>query len=116
MADEGTASTLVLVGAILQIFTMIAWFYLAYTSYLGYMLFEMMFPGMGIFMLPMLIYFAIGGILGLIFLIIWFMWRSAPSSHRGGLIVTGIIAMIFSGGIGGLLVLIGGAIAPQEAV
>jgi hypothetical protein len=56
---------------------------------------------------------AILGIIDLIFVFLWFKWRYAPSEHRVGLIVTGIIGLLFTGFIPGLLVLIGGAIAPE---
>jgi len=113
MADEKTASTLVLVAAILQLITMIFWFFSVYTSFMGYLLLEMLFPGAGLMMLVFVIYYAIGGILGLIFLILWFRWRSAPGAHRNGLIVTGILALILSGFLGGLLALIAGFLAPK---
>ncbi len=54
-------------------------------------------------------------VFALIFSILWFMWRGSPSQHKAGLIITGILALLFSGFLPGLLTLIGGAIAPSES-
>ncbi|MDO8056999.1 MAG: hypothetical protein Q6361_09080 [Candidatus Hermodarchaeota archaeon] len=113
MADEKTASTLVLVAIILQLIMVIYWFYSTYTSYMGYLLLELVFPGLGLMMLVFIIYYAIGGVIGLIFLLLWFRWRSAPGLHKNMLILTGVLAIIFSGFLGGLLALIAGIIAPK---
>jgi hypothetical protein len=53
------------------------------------------------------------GVLGLVFMILWFVWRSHPSRHKTGLIVTGIFGLLFAGFLPGLLAVIGGAIAPS---
>jgi hypothetical protein len=54
------------------------------------------------------------GLVGLIVVTPWFMWRKSPSAHKKGLIITGIIGLIIAGTLPGLLVLIGGALAPPE--
>ena len=41
------------------------------------------------------------------------MWRKDPSGKRTMLIITGILGLIFSGFLPGLLVLIGGFLAPK---
>jgi len=58
--------------------------------------------------------FLVWGIGCLILAIYWFKWRHDPSTHKSSLIATGIIGLIIGGTIGGLLALIGGALAPEE--
>jgi hypothetical protein len=87
---------------------------------------DAMIPGSGTLMaMTMMISFAVLfviGFLGLIFAILCLKWRSDPKGHKTGLIVIGIIAIIFSVGailspyaafgfIPGLLALIGALIA-----
>ena len=106
MSDE-TASTLVLVGAILQLLFSIA--------LIGFGVFTFILPLIfGIFDIWILIvpaFLFIGGIISLIFTILWFQWRHEPSAHRAALIITGILGLLFGGFLPGLFVLIGGAIA-----
>lgn len=52
---------------------------------------------------------------GLIFTILWFNWRHEPSQHKTGLIVTGVISLVLGGFVPGILVIIGGAIAPEPS-
>jgi hypothetical protein len=115
MADEGSASTLVLVGAILQLLAMLVFGGLALLFLFGNAVIAMFDPlnpilgfGWGLCGL-----FTVMGVLGLVFMILWFAWRSHPSHHRVGLIVTGILGLILAGFLPGLLALIGGAIAPS---
>lgn len=115
MADESSASTLVLVGAILQLLEMLLFGGLALLFLFGSAFIYMFDPtnpildfGFGLFGL-----FAVMGVLGLVFMILWFVWRSHPSRHKTGLIVTGIVGLLFAGFLPGLLALIGGAIAPS---
>lgn len=132
MADEGTASTLVLVAAIIQIIFVIIGAGLTGLIFLAIMLLGSIDPSMlppdvfppgfsmADFMSVMnvaLIYgiiLGIGTVVGFIFLILWLMWRRSPSEHKTGLIITGIIGLILGGGIPGLLALIGGAIAEKK--
>jgi hypothetical protein len=115
MSDESTASTLVLVGAIFQLVITIVFF--------GIVGIAIVFLGPLIFgsIEGFLIFLLVGGIFlvmavpGLIFMLLWFSWRSHPSAHKTGLIVTGVFGLILAGVLPGLLVLIGGAIAPGES-
>jgi hypothetical protein len=115
MADEGSASTLVLLGAIFQLLAMLLFGGLALLFLLPDLILLALDPanpilaaGFGWFGL-----FAVMACSGLVFMILWFVWRSHPSRHKTGLIVTGIFGLLFAGFLPGLLVLIGGAIAPS---
>jgi hypothetical protein len=115
MADEGSASTLVLVGAILQLLAMLLFAGLALLLLFASMFLSMFDPtnpivasGFAFFGL-----FAVMAGSGLFFMILWFVWRSHPSQHRTGLVVSGILGLILAGFLPGLLALIGGAIAPS---
>ncbi|MFX1575645.1 MAG: hypothetical protein ACFFCF_00575 [Promethearchaeota archaeon] len=113
MADEGTARTLVTIGAWLQL---IFWLIGIAGIVLTFMMFLPFWDPliMIVFLMAVAIYILIT-IFGIIFFILWFRWRHDPSAHKTGLIVTGILGLIFGGVLPGLLVLIGGAIAPSEA-
>ncbi len=116
MADEGTAQTLVNVGAYLQlIFFIIFLIYGAWNTYS--MLPLIMDPLFGILFFMLFIMsaglFLIWGIFGIIFTILWWRWRSDIPGHKTGLIVTGILGLFLGGGLPGLLVLIGAAIYPS---
>ena len=70
-------------------------------------------------MIPFLmtIYYVIFGIfiiIGIFLAILWLLWRKAPLAHRTGLIVTGVLGLLFAGFIPGLLVMIAGIVAPKE--
>lgn len=126
MADEGTSSTLVIIGAVLQL---IFFFLLAIGTGLVAMVLTFLpsippsalppgSPPIEVLMGMMsgyVVLFAVMTVFALIFSIVWFMWRGSPSQHKVGLIITGILALLFSGFLPGLLVLIGGAIAPSES-
>ncbi|MFW9934037.1 MAG: hypothetical protein ACFFDU_00725 [Candidatus Thorarchaeota archaeon] len=113
MADEGTARTLVTIGAWLQlIFWLIGIAGIAFTFMMFLPFWDPLI--MIVFLMAVAFYILIT-IFGIIFFILWFRWRHDPSAHKTGLIVTGILGLIFSGVLPGLLVLIGGAIAPSEA-
>lgn len=125
MADEGTSKTLVLIAAVLQL---IFFFVLgAMTALLAFTLAVLptippseLPPGFPVadlmnVMMDMVILFGVMTVFAIIFAIIWFMWRSDPSQHKVGLIITGILGLLFSGFIPGLLVLIAGAITPKES-
>lgn len=110
MSDE-TASTLILVGAIFQLLASIALLFLGGAGFILPLIFGAYID------LWLLIpaFFFIGGIISLIFTILWFGWRHDPSANKTALIVTGILALIFGGVLPGLLVLIGGVIAGGES-
>ncbi len=116
MSDESTASSLVFAGAIIQLVFAIIFFVIAgfvailLVPFLANPLFA---PFGGSIILIVVGVLGILGIIDLFFAISWFNWRHEPSAHKTGLIVTGIIGLIFTGFIAGLLVLIGGAIAPE---
>jgi hypothetical protein len=118
MSNESTATTLVLVGAILQLIIGILLLLGGLGSSIGTTIGLLLvgigtplewiwvaFPGVPLMVL---------GILGLVFGNSWFRWRRTPIEYKEKLILTGIIALIFTGVLPGLLVLIGGSIAPEE--
>jgi hypothetical protein len=112
MADEDTSRLLILIGAIFQLITAIP------LLSLGIILVFIMLPSF--YLIPFFLFmifpaiFLIWGIGCLILAIYWFKWRHEPSAHKSSLIATGIIGLIFGGTIGGLLALIGGALATEE--
>ncbi|MFW9934959.1 MAG: hypothetical protein ACFFDU_05575 [Candidatus Thorarchaeota archaeon] len=117
MADEGTVRTLVLVGAILQFLFIIYYLYMI-LFWLPNLL-PLIIPPEVEWIIPLLMgvyYFiyAIFIVIGIILAIIWLLWRTTPLTHRTGLIVTGILGLLFAGFIPGLLVLIAGIIAPKQ--
>lgn len=116
MGDVSTASTLVLVAAILQL--IISLFSMIAGVFSALMFMPLMFDPIMMMIIGSLILFTIVlnvviGIIGIIFSIIWFNWRHSPSEHKTGLIVTGILGLLFAGFIPGLLALIGGATVPS---
>jgi hypothetical protein len=111
MGDEDTARTLVLIGAILQLILSIVFLLFGGLAFFALVLFIGFEPDI-IWLLFLPLFLLIGGGISLIFTLLWFSWRSHPAAHKSGLIVTGILGMIFGGFLPGLLVLIGGAIAP----
>ena len=103
-----TAKTLVLIGGILNLIgalIMIGVFAVMF----GWMLID---PILAIVALMVGAIFIIPAILGLLFGLLPLMWRNEPGQHRVGLIIIGILTL-FS--IGGILLLIGGIIATEEA-
>ncbi|MFX1576175.1 MAG: hypothetical protein ACFFCF_03275 [Promethearchaeota archaeon] len=123
MSEEDTVKTLVLAGIILQIFFVI-------NGFLGVLFFPLMLE-ITIAVLPtppttevlafltIFIHFLIGlymvhGILGIIYIFLWFHWRRDPSAHRTGLLVTGALGLVFGGLIPGLIVLIASRMIPRE--
>ncbi|MFX1318865.1 MAG: hypothetical protein ACFE9D_10555 [Promethearchaeota archaeon] len=114
MADEGTARTLVTIGAWLQL---IFWFIgiggIAFTAFLFLpVLMDPLF--LMVFLLAAAFYILIT-IFAIIFFILWFRWRHDPGAHKTGLIVTGVLGLFLAGFLPALLVLIGGIIAPSES-
>jgi hypothetical protein len=118
MGDTQTASTLVLIAAILQfIFSLLS---LVSGGFMILMLLPFYFDPlfMGLFGPILLIPIALIGVLGVIglfFAILWLNWRQYPAEHKTGLIVTGIFSLLISGILPGLLALIGGAIVPSPS-
>jgi len=110
MADEKTASMLVLIGAILQLVMII---FSIYNIYLALPLLAIPIIGMMAFLMVCVLWLLFS-IFGIIFMILWFAWRKSPSSHKTALIVTGVLGLFLAGFIGALLVLIGGIIAPKK--
>ena len=114
MADEGTARTLVTIGAWLQLIFwllgigMLAFSLIMFLPVLSDPLFLM------IFLMSAALYILIT-IFAIIFFILWFRWKNDPGAHKTGLIVTGILGLFLAGFLPALLVLIGGIIAPSEA-
>lgn len=123
MADEGTSSTLVIVAAVFQlillfIFAGLAGLFAFVLPLLSTIPPSLLPPDMTLAELLLVSqvlfgYMAIAAVLSLIFTILWLMWRGQPSQHRVGLIITGIIGLILTGFLPGLLALIGGAIAKE---
>ena len=120
MSDESTAPTLILIGAIFQIILAVLLVLGGLVSTigiaLGFLLGGLSDPldWMWVFIpgIPLIVF----GILGFVFGISWYKWRHTPLEHKQNLILTGILALIFTGVLPGLLVLIGGAIVPEEDV
>lgn len=117
MADEGTAKTLVLVAAIITL-VMIIWSAYSVVTSLVWIMELLAIPIIG-FMLFMTIgfiyiFYILWIVFGIIFMLLWFAWRGNPSGHKTGLIVTGVLGLFLAGGIGGLLALIAGIIAPKK--
>lgn len=125
MADEGTSSTLVLIAAVLQL---IFFFVLAaITALVAFVLtvlptippsylppdFPPLTEAMNV-MWGLTVQLIVMTVLALIFSILWFKWRNVPSKNKIGLIITGILALIITGIIPGILALVGGAIASKE--
>ena len=118
MAEEGTIRTLVLVGAILQVLFIINYLYLI-LFWIPNIL-PLIIPPEFSWIMPILmssyyIIFAVFIAIGIILLIIWLFWRKDPLAHRTGLIVTGVIGLLFAGFIPGLIVLIAAIIAPKQS-
>jgi len=113
MADDSTARTLVTVGAWLQlIFWLVGIGMIAFTFLMFLPFWDPMI--LMIFLFASLFYILIT-IFGIIFMFLWFSWRKDPSAHKTGLIVTGVLGLFLAGFIPGLLVLIGGIVAPSES-
>lgn len=118
MGDEQTASTLTLVAAIIQIIISILFIFLGiflFSLFLPLMYDPLLWTIIGWLAFFPLLLFGLWGFFGLIVSILWFNWRHNPSEHKTGLIASGILSMIFLGGVSGILALIAGAITPSPS-
>lgn len=118
MSDEQTASTLTLVAAILQLLMSLGTVALSLLMFLplfGLVSDPFIWSILGAVLLLPIALSLTGFIFGFIFAILWFSWRAYPSRHKTGLIVSGVLGLIFAGFIPGLLALIAGAIAPMPS-
>lgn len=88
MSDIETASTLLLVAAILQLIIAILMIF-------------------GIITIPL-------AIVGFIFAVLWLQWRNDPLPNKTGMIVTGVIGIILTGVVPGILALVAGIVIPSE--
>ncbi|MHA2314952.1 MAG: hypothetical protein ACXACF_06655 [Candidatus Hermodarchaeia archaeon] len=117
MTDDSTSQTLVNVGTWLQIPFSI--FSIAIGAWLLWLLYPVLVDPLfwtlfGWYTLILLGFFLVIGFLGLILAIFWFRWRKDILGHKKGLIRTGIVGMIFTGTVPGLLVLLGAALYPTK--
>lgn len=120
MADAQTASTLTLVAGILQIIFSLLLIVVG-VGLVGILMLPFLYDPYfmtytGPFWLLPFVLFGGFGVVSLIFGVIWLSWRQFPSSHKTGLIVSGILALVFGiGTIPGILVIVAGAIAPTPS-
>ena len=124
MTDEGTPSTLIVVAIVVQFITMIlfagvAGFFYSLLPLLASIPPSALPPGLTLADLTRIMQFATFGLAGLavlslILAIIWMFWRKEPSKYRAPLVITGVIALILTGFLGGLLAIIAGAIAEKK--
>ncbi|MFW9832059.1 MAG: hypothetical protein ACFFD8_09825 [Candidatus Thorarchaeota archaeon] len=103
-----TAKTLVLIGGILNLIGALA-FIGIFAVMFGWMLMD---PMLAMFALIAGAILIIPAIIGLLFGLLPLMWRDEPGRHRVGLIIIGVLTLA---SIGGILILIGGIIAKEEA-
>jgi hypothetical protein len=106
MTDE-TATTLILVGSIFQLLASIIILFLGGAGFL----IPIIFGGIIGLWIWVPAFFFVGGIISLIFIVLWLNWRHDPSAHKAALIITGFIALVVGGFLPGIFVIIGGAIA-----
>jgi len=109
MGSNETASTLTLVGAILNLLAAFGFIAILAIALIPVLMWApeaigWVLLGIGIFLIP-------ATIIGLIFGFIPLMWRHEPQQHKVGLIIIGVFSL-FS--IGGLFLIIAGAIAETE--
>ena len=117
MTENNTAQTLLNYGAWLQIPFSI--FLIAIGGWLFWLLFPVLFDPLfwmlfGLLTTLLLCFVIFIGIIGFILTGIWFRWKHDIPGHKKGLITTGIIGIIFTGTVPGLLVLLGAAIYPTK--
>jgi hypothetical protein len=115
MSDTETPSTLVRVGAWLQI--PFALFIILFSAWFLWILWPVLidplfWTAFGWWTILLMGGLGVIGILGLGFAVIWLRWRHDIPGNKKRLITTGILGMILAGTVPGLLVLIGAAIYP----
>ncbi|MFX1562743.1 MAG: hypothetical protein ACFFDP_05505 [Promethearchaeota archaeon] len=125
MAEIGTVKTLVLVGAIIQLLFIVYFVYQIIILPITYQYLidllsalpgfpsgmEALFAGL---ILASQIMSAVEIIFCVILAVIWLYWRKDPAMHKTGLILTGVLGLIFVGFLGGLFVLIAALLIPKE--
>ena len=109
MGSNETASTLTLVGAILNLLAAFGFLAILAISLLPVLMWApealgWVLLGIGIVLIPAMI-------IGFIFGFIPLMWRHEPQQHKVGLIIIGVLSLL---SIGGLFLIIAGAIAESE--
>lgn len=117
MTDDSTSKTLMKVGIWLQIPFSI--FIVAIGGWLLLLLYPVIVDPtfwlvFGWYTLILLGFLVVIGFLGFILVIFWFRWRKDIPGHKRGLITTGIVGMIFTGTVPGLLVLLSAALYPTK--
>ena len=115
--NNNTPKTLMKIGTWLQI--PFSFLLIAIGGWLLWLLFPVMTDPIfwitfGLFTTVILGFIIMTGIIGFLLTIIWFNWRHNILGHKKGLIATGIIGMIFTGTVPGLLVLLGAALYPTK--
>ncbi|MHA2428204.1 MAG: hypothetical protein ACXADB_09295, partial [Candidatus Hermodarchaeia archaeon] len=115
MNETETPSTLVNVGGWLQIPFALFMIFISFWLLLilwPILIDPLFWTAFGWWTLLMMVALVITGVFGLSLSVLWLRWRHDIPGNKSRLIKTGIIGMIFSGTIPGLLVLIGAAIYP----
>ncbi len=118
MTDTETPSTLTNAGAWLQIPFSI--FIILINVWMLWLLWPVLidplfWAAFGWWTALLLGFLTFAGIFGLILAAIWLRWRHDIPKHKKRLITTGIVGMIFTGTIPGLLILIGAALYPSNS-
>jgi len=117
MSNTDTPKMLVKVGAWLQIpFSLFMILFTILYLWLLWPVFTdpIFWPIFGWWLVLVMGLLIVFGIIGFILAAVWIRWRRDIAGKRMKLIGTGIVAMIFTGTVPGLLVLIGAAIYPTE--
>jgi hypothetical protein len=117
MSNTETPTTLVKIGGWLQIpFSLLMIIFTTWYLWLLWPVFTdpLFWPIFGWWIVIMLSLLIVFGTMGFILAFVWLRWQHDIAGHRNKLIGTGIVAMIFTGTVPGLLVLIGAAIYPTS--
>ena len=117
MTDDSTSQTLMKYGTWLQIPFSI--FIVGIGGWLLWFLYPVIVDPVfwmvfGWYTMILLGFIVVIGFLGFIFAIFWFRWRKDIPGHKKGLITTGIVGMIFTGTVPGLLILLSAALYPTK--
>jgi hypothetical protein len=116
MAESGAARALVIVGAVLQIFSGGFRVLLGIIFMLDAAIRRSINPNDPLLPLTegITTYLLLGALIGLILLILWFVFATKPSKFKKAILATGVIGILLSGILPGLLVLIGGFKAKEQ--